>query len=368
MAGEGQDSRCTAPEVNPWGIQIKQGFFHLTNDIRDGVVLDTATTVIDQSQKYLPVYEGKLTGMYDHRWATYVDNPDKPNGLDTDDVSPAQKADPHFTVRPRYWVDEREVLARIARVPSRVANAWLAWQQATDAAQPSGSAEVTALQERHTALTLALASWVAGALFRTEAEHQHATSPAPATSAATGNLFEEYEPNQPLALAQQAQAAINQGVDTNTSGWSSTTVLRATQATERLLASHHPVLAEALKADGTSGKKALPLFQKWALQDDPRQGLGLSSDELAHIQALQTPGTTRLALEWLDAWMDSRSPKWLMGWRDICRSTDERTVIASLMPRNGVAYTERVIARLSTNSVHAAALIAIDPALINLNF
>ena len=27
---------------------------------------------------------------------------------------------------------------------------------------------------------------------------------------------------------------------------------------------------------------------------------------------------------------------WLMGWRDICRSTDERTVIASVVPRSGV--------------------------------
>ena len=30
---------------------------------------------------------------------------------------------------------------------------------------------------------------------------------------------------------------------------------------------------------------------------------------------------------------------WLMGWRDICRSTDERTVIASLVPRVGVGHT-----------------------------
>ncbi len=27
---------------------------------------------------------------------------------------------------------------------------------------------------------------------------------------------------------------------------------------------------------------------------------------------------------------------WLLGWRDICRSTDERTVIASLLPRVGI--------------------------------
>jgi hypothetical protein len=30
---------------------------------------------------------------------------------------------------------------------------------------------------------------------------------------------------------------------------------------------------------------------------------------------------------------------WLMGWRDICRSTDERTVISSLIPRVGVGHT-----------------------------
>ncbi|MBK1673337.1 restriction endonuclease [Ectothiorhodospira shaposhnikovii] len=30
---------------------------------------------------------------------------------------------------------------------------------------------------------------------------------------------------------------------------------------------------------------------------------------------------------------------WLMGWRDICRATDERTVIASVVPRGGVGHT-----------------------------
>ena len=30
---------------------------------------------------------------------------------------------------------------------------------------------------------------------------------------------------------------------------------------------------------------------------------------------------------------------WLMGWRDICRATDERTVIASVIPRSGVGHT-----------------------------
>ena len=42
----------------------------------------------------------------------------------------------------------------------------------------------------------------------------------------------------------------------------------------------------------------------------------------------------------MDQVMDERSPKWLMGWRDIVRATDERTVIASIFPRSAVGNTE----------------------------
>lgn len=33
------------------------------------------------------------------------------------------------------------------------------------------------------------------------------------------------------------------------------------------------------------------------------------------------------------------NPKWFLGWRDICRSTDERTLIASAVPRVAVGHT-----------------------------
>jgi hypothetical protein len=36
------------------------------------------------------------------------------------------------------------------------------------------------------------------------------------------------------------------------------------------------------------------------------------------------------------ALIERKRPRWLMGWRDICRSTDERTVIASVIPTVGV--------------------------------
>lgn len=340
MDGEGKDAREVASDINPWGISFSQGLFNMTS----ASDLFMSGPAQGREHRRLPLYEAKLIHQFDHHWATFIPDPTTSNDdWSSRDVTPSEKTDPSYQVATRYWVDEREVLARIARVPSRVANTWLAWQQATDAAQQdgSGSAEHTALQECHTALTLALATWVAGALFRTEADHLHASHPAPATSAApaTGSLFAEYEQNQPLAHTQRAQEAINKGVKADAARWSNTTVLRATEATERLLASHHPLLADALKADGSSGKKALPLFQKWALQDDPSQGLGLSNDELAHLQALQTPSFTHMALEWLNTWIDRRSPRWLMGWRNIARSTDERSFISAVMPRIAVGHS-----------------------------
>lgn len=49
--------------------------------------------------------------------------------------------------------------------------------------------------------------------------------------------------------------------------------------------------------------------------------------------------------------------KWLMGWRDICRSTDERTVIASVVPLSGVGHTLPLFMTDQTPE-HAAALLA----------
>ncbi|EJT00834.1 type II DNA modification enzyme, partial (plasmid) [Rhizobium sp. CCGE 510] len=39
----------------------------------------------------------------------------------------------------------------------------------------------------------------------------------------------------------------------------------------------------------------------------------------------------------------AKQPRWLMGWRDICRATDERTVIASVFPKVAVGHTIRVM-------------------------
>lgn len=48
---------------------------------------------------------------------------------------------------------------------------------------------------------------------------------------------------------------------------------------------------------------------------------------------------------------------WLLGWRDIARSTDERTFIATIVPRVGVAHT-MPLARSQEEPRHVAALLA----------
>lgn len=334
-------------DVNPWGISF-QRMFDMSTD--STLFLDTRANADDAP--CLPLYEAKMVHQFDHRWATYVDAPEKPNGLDTEDVSTAQKADPAFTARPRYWVEERKVLARIAHVPSRVANAWLAWHAAApDAAQQDAAA----------ALNLALAGWVAGALFR-QAASDPTAQPAPVPAPATGGLFDDPASARPTHPAGMAAVATPSVAAPATVDWDAKTAWDATQTAERLLAEHHPVLADALKGAGTTGKKALAAFTKWALQDDPAQGLSLSEAELVELQVLQHPTNAagsaiekrassaylistggQFDLNFLDAWMDRRSPRWLMGWRDICRSTDERTVIASVVPRVGVGHKMPVI-------------------------
>jgi len=146
----------------------------------------------------MPLYEAKLIHQFDHRWATYsMSNvaPDKEQRCR--DLTDEEKRDPRLSIQPRYWVEKREVLARIADAPKAVIKAWR-----------------------------------------------------------TSDIVE---------------------------------------------------LRKALLGPG------IP-WQLAALAD--------SSDLLAAV----------------GAWLEAKSPRWLMGWRDITNATNERTVIASVLPRAGVGH------------------------------
>jgi len=56
---------------------------------------------------------------------------------------------------------------------------------------------------------------------------------------------------------------------------------------------------------------------------------------------------------------------WLMGWRDICRATDERTVIASVLPRVGTGDTLLLMFPDSKHGVRRACLLADQCSLVH---
>jgi hypothetical protein len=293
-------------ERNPWGIRF-QTMFHMSGD---SALFHYSTAPSDEPNR-LPLYEAKMVHHFDHRWATYVDTVGSAHGqVETVDLSDIQKADPDFTPRPRYWVDEREVLARIARVPSRVARAWLALHEAMTSG--AGANVNDAAQNQ----LLAVAQWVAGELFHRDA----GGAPSP-------------------------------------TGWTPSKAQPHVASTEVQLRARFPRLDESLRADGMTARKALSEFPKWALQDANAR---LTDDELASLaKALQAEHLNTALSMLVDRWMDQRSPRWLMGWRDISKTQNERTVIASVVPRVAAGH-KMPLFRLSSQTTPpmAACLLA----------
>lgn len=215
-------------DKNPWGISFKQGLFNMTSD--------SGLFHTSPDPDRLPLYEAKMIHQFDHRWATYAtegSGAGRSGAADEADscrdVTDAEKADPAFTVRPRYWVDRRQVLARITRAPRSLIKAWLARDVA--------------------------------------------------------DLREE------LSLCMED---------------------------------------EELCAVG--GKK------------------------------YAEPEEFFIAVE---AVLEARSPRWLMGWRDICRATDERTVIASVVPRVATGDTLLLMFPTVSDTTLCACLVAEQNSLIH---
>lgn len=274
------------PAVNSWRIRF-QTMFHMSGD--SGLFFGAPAA--PGRPLRLPLLEAKMIHQFDHRWATYVEVASDTDGeLETADVRDTQKAEPSFTIRPRYWVDEREVLARIARVPTRVARAWLAMHAVQEPAERE--AEDAALAD----LLRALAQWVAGELFFRAA-----------------------------------------GTPPSSQEWTPTQVQRHIAPIEVQMKSSLPRLFEVLLGEGLTTKKALSDFPKWAAQN---ADLRLSDDELTALaRALCADALVRTLTDLLDGWMDKRSPRWLLGWRNITGVEKIRTVIASVVPRAAVGHS-----------------------------
>jgi hypothetical protein len=111
------------PDGNPWGVEFST-MFHMSNDsdlfrTREQLEKDGWTlrgNVFEHGKElYLPLYEAKMVHHFDHRWATY-------EGLETRDMTEADKSLAASLCAGRYWVPLTDVRDRLA---TRWSRSWL---------------------------------------------------------------------------------------------------------------------------------------------------------------------------------------------------------------------------------------------------
>jgi SAM-dependent methyltransferase len=110
---------------NPWGVTFRQGHFNMTSDSHlfriaaelraMGAVRVSPGNVWQVGQaRWLPLYEGKMAHLYDHRFGDFALRQGGGNGdmAALPDPPEEWKRDPSYVVHPRYWVPEAETLRR----------------------------------------------------------------------------------------------------------------------------------------------------------------------------------------------------------------------------------------------------------------
>lgn len=307
IAGEGKQAKVVEPAQNPWGIS----FMRMLDMANDSHLFKT-----EPAPDRLPLYEAKLIHQFDHRWATYT-----PDG-NSRDVTPAEKADSAFTVTPRYWVQAREVWLRVARLPEGLMKAlkdnnrkaivvsvnhllffwWLAEQRQT-----------------HPGLRL-YPAWQGFVK-----QHPYAQQVSPWSLGLCGNnptvlqpLNDDYLPGAP----EPEVVRYTEGAR-NATGWIAI----------------DPQIEEAM--------------------------LRLAAD-YCHLPAPDEPlADEQAVLALAERWLQAACPQWLMGWRDITNATNERTVIASVVPLVGTGDTLLLMFPDTKHGVRRACLLADQCSLVH---
>jgi hypothetical protein len=116
------------PEDNPWSVRFTT-MFHMTNDSRlfrtrqqleeHGFQL-SGNTFIGQNERWLPIYEGKMTGMYEHRAASIEFRPQNPLRQQQPILSSKnQLKDPNHVNLGYLWARDADVRERISESVTR---------------------------------------------------------------------------------------------------------------------------------------------------------------------------------------------------------------------------------------------------------
>jgi len=101
---------------NPWEISFRQGLFNMTSDSN----LFRTEAAADR----VPLYEAKMIWHYDHRFGTFEGYDDSTSSSHLPIPTYDQYNDPNFGITPRYWVDELEVLKRLAYPRDKEIREW----------------------------------------------------------------------------------------------------------------------------------------------------------------------------------------------------------------------------------------------------
>jgi hypothetical protein len=102
----------TQSSPNPWGVKMRQGLFHLTNDCAEGNVMDAAHVKLTDSN-LVGIYEAKQMWQFDHRFSSY---PQDLNVLE--DKSPIESStallqDSDYRIGFRYFSTSETFINRI---------------------------------------------------------------------------------------------------------------------------------------------------------------------------------------------------------------------------------------------------------------
>ena len=299
-----RQGRGGEPEDNPWGIRFST-MFHMSNDshlfrTREQLEADgwelSGNVFRNDGMEYLPLYEAKMIHHFDHRWASYR----REGGRDfAVDVGLEDKHDASFAVLPRYWIEAREVHLRVAKLPKGL---------------------LTALRDRDTD-RIALA--VCHLLFLVWL-HRGSGGSADYASANIFPSWIEFVAYHPFA--------------------------REFAPTQMGLCGESPACIEPL---GPSYFPAEPISKIEAGQRsctawyavDPsalREPFALCVSNAEFLDSIPSLRSKNEALAFAEELLPRASPRWLMGWRDIARSTDERTVVGGVFRLSAVGHTQSI--------------------------
>jgi hypothetical protein len=258
---------------------------------------------------WLPLYEAKMIHLYDHRWATYG-----PDGEETRDITLAERQNPSYEVVPRYWVPAREVYLRTAKLPDGL---------------------LKALRDRHKeGIVLGVAQLFFGAWLRTDGSDE--TSPPT-----------DVYPRWLQFILQQPFARRIAPIQLGLAGQN-----------PPCLAPSGPDFVPAVPVDEvqTGCRSSTAWYQ--VVPRILTDYLGFAKRWTPLVERAPSLESDDSVIEFADVLLERATPRWLMGWRDICRSTDERTTISASIPLSAVG-DKFLLASSGLEAKYAAALCAI---------